>query len=103
MPHRRQTIQGTAKPLPRARADLASFPLASCSKARAWKTCCCTLAGPFIGLSSKAAASEAYHISDERHYQPEAGRWCRDYLSSQTSSMRAPLEMLLTMIVKPFT
>jgi hypothetical protein len=25
------------------------------------------------------------------------------YLSSQTSSMRAPLEMLLTMIVKPFT
>ena len=25
------------------------------------------------------------------------------YLSSQTSSMRAPLEMLLTMIVSPFT
>src|SRR6516162_11620128 len=99
MPHRRQTIEGTAKPLPRARADLASFPSASCSRARAWKTRCCTLAGPFIGLFGKEAAPEAYHISNERHYQPEAGRWCRDYLSSQMSSRRLPLKILVTMIV----
>jgi hypothetical protein len=37
---------------------------------------------------------------------PKRQFWDREaafYLSSQTSSMRAPLEMLLTMIVSPFT
>src|SRR6516165_6790597 len=40
-----------------------------------WKTRCCTIAGPFIELSCKVAPSGAYHISNERHHQPEAGRW----------------------------
>src|ERR1700730_4920875 len=35
MPHQRRSTQATAYPLPRARADLASFPT-SCSMTRAW-------------------------------------------------------------------
>jgi len=69
------------------------------------------MVNPRYGLATSSAASKRPVVSLidhplpfslERSIQPLINRESC-YLSSQTSSMRAPLEMLLTMIVSPFT
>jgi hypothetical protein len=59
----------------------------------------------FIGLSCKSCSFRRLtHLYGANH---DPKRWATGdgaiYLLSQTSSTRAPLEMLLTMIVRPFT
>src|SRR5713226_8941505 len=107
MPRQRQSTQATANPLPRARADLASFLCLLFNDAGLGARHC-ILAGPFIGLSCKITALRRLPRFERADHHPEvegsAGYVrCRGYLSSQTSSMRHPLKTLLTMMVSPLT